>query len=317
MAGAIKPGVAVSVATGASVIAGGIKLLAKSSASGAGKYLTAKAGAGALVKGGVVASVGSRGALIGVSEYEASAALSQTTSSLFRSNPEILSNDNLPDLFRKYPGLSLASKDPAEYEAFLAKNPKFIEDASISLYRRDPALFAKSFGESRFIGLNQDGFGVVIHERVRSQNEDAVKKLLSSVADSLAKKGFPASKLEGMEEKALEKLVEKALAQEIDRKLKSAEYTWAYKSGTLSVKGDIGHFTFEQELSIAGIAKTVAMGSAAFSGYKIVWNKDSFVQAQTCIDAFCINLDSRKRTLTATSELAEKSAVPTPAVQEN
>ena len=303
MAGESKIGAVTTIAAGGAAIVAGIKLFAKAGASGAGKLIATKGAAATAIKVGV-GTAGSRESLIIMSEHEARAVLSSTTRSTFSSRPDLLAPEHLPDLFRKYPRLPSATKEPAAYEAFLAENPKFLDDASVTLYRREPSLFAKSFGENRILGIYQDRFGTVVHEKVKSQNEDAVSNLLTNVTASLEKKGFPTSKLQGMEEKALEKIVDKALAQEIERDLKNAEYKWAYKSGTLSVKGDIGHFAFEQEVSISGLAKAIAIGAAGASGYKIVWSKDSFVQVRSCIDMFCIDLDSKKRTVTAATESA-------------
>jgi hypothetical protein len=305
------------VAGGAAAV-GGIKLLAKTGAVGAVKIIATEEVA--VTAGKVIASkriattagklaVGSAAAKKGVAtltEYEAETVLSTTAYSALRSESELMSEKQLPNLFRKYPGLSGAVRDNKSFERLLDANPRLLDDASVELYRTKPSLFAKEFQGNALLNISPDAFAGSVHEKVSAQNSDAVKNLLLTVRESLEKKGIPATELGGLEQQAREKLVEKVLSQEIDHFTRDTGYEWAYKSGVRSVKGKVGHFAFEQEVSIPSLAKATAIGTAAISGYKVVWSKDSFVQVESCVDNFCINVDSRRRTLNLADGLRKK-----------
>jgi hypothetical protein len=310
MTGEAKPGAIAGVAALGVAAVAGMKLLAKSGVSGAAKFAASKGAIGVATKVGI-GSAGTREGLIVLSAHEARDVLSATTRGTLHAGSDLLSPQYLPDLFRKYPELAALRSNSAKYEAFVSQNPRFLEDASLSLYRKNPSLFAERFAEQRVLGLYQDQFGGVVHQQVKSQNQESIQELLASVSKSLEKKGYSSAALQGMEEKALEKLVEKALNQEIERTLKKSDYKWTYKSGTLGVKGEVGHFAFEQEVSLTTLAKATAAGAAVTAGYKVVWNKDSFVQVKSCIGDFCLNVDSNKRQLAVGAESANSTQLTT------
>jgi hypothetical protein len=225
-----------------------------------------------------------------------------TTLQAFSKNPLMLSEKAFPDLYRSYPALAKIRPGSEQFEEFVRNNPKFLDDASLTLYQRRPALFAEEFSAHRMLALYPERFGEVVHDEVSKKNALAVAKLLEDVSTSLARKGISPERIKGMQEKALDKLIEKELSQHIDKVVRGSNYKVKYKSGTLSFSGEVGHFEFEQEISLPKIVKTIVIGGATISAYHVVWNQDAFVQVHACAGQFC------SRDLSSKS--AVKEAVP-------
>ena len=76
------------------------------------------------------------------------------------------------------------------------------------------------------------------------------------------------------------------------------------------MKGEIGHFSFEQEVSLSVVAKVIVAGALLRSGYKVAWDKDSFVQIKGCIGEFWLNLDSQEHKVILGNESIKKANTP-------
>jgi len=276
-------------AAAAGVGVGAFKLFAKAevftakTAVGVGKFGAAKFGV-------ITAETGNLG-IIEVSEHDAAKLLNSVAESKLATNPNYFSGDSFTTLKNKYPDYSAYQSGKMTLDDFIERNPKFLDDASLDIYSKNPTLFATEFSESWALRIHPEEFGKVVASRINEVDTEDVEGLLSAVEANLSKKGFSTADLTGMKTKASEKLIEKALSQEIDKALKEDERKWVYKSGTLTIKGNIGHFEYEQELSASTIRKLIFLGGTVKLGYKIAWDKNTFIQTKACIEDFCLNAD--------------------------
>ncbi|MBI5165113.1 MAG: hypothetical protein HY985_14585 [Magnetospirillum sp.] len=257
----------------------------KAAISGIGKITAGKT---------AVASITAREAAISSASYEAKESITKSTTAAIEKNCGFINTKETPYLFHKYEHLSVAINDPNRLRAFIKNNPSFIDDASLDLYKAKPEFFADDFNSTIVASKMKGTFRDAIHAKISERNMQTANELAEVIASGLKRNGISITSLGSTRTE---------LDQAIDRFVKVAasgksDYKWGYKSGAVFVKGDVGHFSFEQEVSISSIIKATAAGAVAISASNIDWKKDSFVQIKSCIGNFCLDIDSKNKSAT-------------------
>lgn len=227
------------------------------------------------------------------SKIQAQVVLKETTTSVFQSQPYLVTAERLPGLYKKYPALAKTN----DVNRLFAENPKILRDAEIDLYRSDPKLFAPGLKSNELLRSNPRGFMSEIHDGVSSQTQDSVTAVLAAVRQDLEKRGISTSALNKMHKDVEQKLIDKIIAKEIDQLMKSTDAVWAYKNGKITVKGEIGHFSYEQEFSIISTGVVVGAGVFMIAGFSVKPETDVFSVLRPCIGDFCLKVDISARSI--------------------
>jgi len=309
MAGAGIAGAA-SIAAAKIVIKSGATKVGASSISKIGISTAGKYGAGTVGKVTAGTFSGRAGA-VSYAEMEASNILKETGLRALKSNPTLLSEREIALLSRSYPELPHILKSSSTLDDYFMLHPELADDISLAIYKSNPRLFASQFQESILLRRYTDAFDNTINDMVTAQTSREANTIISNSLRRLEQDGIDISKLKSMEKANVEKLIADSIKNQLQSSSVNQSYAWGYKSGSLFVKGDIGHFSFEQEVAISSIVKMAVAGSVAVGGYKYGWSKNKFVRAHTCVGDFCLEVSKKQsgKPINKEAETGEKNEV--------
>ena len=150
-------------------------------------------------------------------------------------------------------------------------------------------------------------FDDAIQAKVVVQTSKEADSIIKGSLRRLEQDGIDLSKLSSMETAKLEKILAESMASEINGLANSTSYQWGYKSGKVFVKGDVGHFSFEKELAITDIAKSILVGTVTASGYQYGWKNKKFKRVHTCIGSFCLDISENPQEVIEHEQVAKQS----------
>jgi hypothetical protein len=194
-------------------------------------------------------------------------------------------------LFIKYPGLKNVIRGNGSADEFLRRNPGFLDDASIRLYKKNPEMFSAKFEEQRLLLIKPSAFDSVLKQQVEIQNQDDLASFNDRVRDKMDRAGHTATALATMSEEQRQKLVQSYIQQELSVQAPN-RYKWTYKSGSLVVSGKIGNLEFEQEVSAEWMLKATLVTAGGIKGKELIWKREEFHKDTTCMVSYlCIKDD--------------------------
>jgi hypothetical protein len=275
-----------AVNLGGKAVLGSAEQAALATASKGVGGATAKATVAKAVVGGAAAREGT----IAAAHAEARNAITEASSEIIGKNYSSLSQQDMKFINNRYGNIGEKIKDAHSFAEFADANNTFIDDLSIDMYSKYPAAFGPRFNKTQVASHFTASFGDVIHAGITSRNSYVANQLYRELVDELAKRGISIQDL-AKNSGDVSKLVDRIVKDSTKTK---TDYKWGYKSGAIYVKGEIGHFSFEQEVSLSTLAKVAASGGAAAAAYKIDWKKDAFIQIHSCIGDFCLDADTSK-----------------------
>jgi hypothetical protein len=258
-----------------------MKCSGKGAVKGGASMLTKKIVLSSAIKG-VTASVGAHEGIHVVALEEAQTVLSATTRHALSSQPYLFERTSMPGLYNRYPDLADVTAHRMQVDTFLKNNPKFLDDASVSLYEKDPKLFANELSKQRILHLDSSAFDSVLTSNIQSKNEAEFAKIADGTTRRMRRDGYTPDALRNLDDAKVHAIVEKYVERELAGE-SSTSHRWAYKSGKLVVSGKAGNFEYEQEVSVEWVVKASMVSVAAVGGKRLVWDKSEFHKDNRCL----------------------------------